>query len=90
MVGATPIPISFYSSLPPRLPTLRYLDKFVELDWDPFGTFAFAVGFATQTPDETVFRESILTPILGEAGALHAPRMRRLWFEGFTMIASDQ
>ena len=38
------------------------------------------MGFATQTPDETIFRDNILTPILGEAGKLHAPRMRRLWY----------
>ena len=56
--------------------------------WTTHATFAFAV--ATQPGgDEQLFIDNVVTPVLGAADHVDAPKLRRLFFESHTLTSSD-
>ena len=58
--------------------------------WTSMARFAFACPAAPGTGDDAIFRRDVVQPVLGMApqpGAL--ANLRRLFFEAYTLVASD-
>lgn len=57
--------------------------------WKTLSTFAFASSWAPGSGDDTAFVNQVLRPL--GIGADHAdtPKIRKLYFEAFTMVAAD-
>ena len=57
--------------------------------WGTVATFAFATSWTPGTPDDQLFRDDVLVPLLGSATHVTAPAVRLLYFECFTLLAAD-
>ena len=65
-------------------------DSVVAQGWDTMAKFAFACPQAPGVGDDAIFRRDVVTPVLGPAplaGAMAS--LRRLFFEAYTLVASD-
>ena len=56
--------------------------------WTTHATFAFAVA-CQPGADEQAFLDGVVTPILGAAEHIDAPKLRRLFFESHTLTSAD-
>ena len=57
--------------------------------WSTIATFAFSSGHVPGSRDETLFADQVLIPLLGAANHIHAPLLRRLFFECFTLLSAE-
>ena len=56
--------------------------------WTTHATFAFSVA-CQPGADEQAFLDGVVTPILGAAEHIDAPKLRRLFFESHTLTSAD-
>ena len=63
-------------------------DRFVELGWDTFATFAFSTNWTPGSTDAEVFNKEVIEPLVGERKIL-VPRVRRLFFMAYQAAAQD-
>lgn len=66
-----------------------YEAAFAAKGWKTLSTFAFASSWAPGSGDDTAFVNQVLRPILGGADHADTPKIRKLYFEAFTMVAAD-
>ena len=64
-----------------------YAAEFQRRGWRTLSTFAFSSS--SGTGDDGNFVESVVRPILGDAGYVDVPKIRKLYFEAYTMVAAD-
>ena len=57
--------------------------------WTTMSTFAFASSWTPGVGDDTAFRNAVLLTTLGDANHIDAPKVRKLYFECYTMVAAD-
>ena len=53
------------------------------------GAFAFSCSFSPGSSDDRMFINEVVIPLLGDAGAILKPQLRRLFFEAYTLAALD-
>ena len=66
-----------------------YEAAFAAKGWKTLSTFAFASSWAPGSGDDMAFVNQVLRPILGGADHADTPKIRKLYFEAFTMVAAD-
>ncbi len=66
-----------------------FLPRFRELGWQTYAEFAFATTYAPGQGDDDRFRLELVVPLLGEAGHVKTPAVRRLFFEAYTLAGAD-
>ena len=65
------------------------VDAMAARGWRTFATFAFASSYVPgQGPDEA-FRREVVEVVLGAQDHVRAPSLRRLYYESYTLVASD-
>ena len=57
--------------------------------WSTLSTFAFSSSWAPGTGDDSNFVAQVLRPLLGSATHVDVPKVRKLYFEAYTMVAAD-
>lgn len=57
--------------------------------WATIATFAYSTTYVPGSPDDAQLRDNVLTPLLGDPHHEHAPLLRRLFFESFTLMAAE-
>ena len=57
--------------------------------WTTIATFAYATTYVPGSQDDAPLRDGILTPLLGDPNHQHAPLLRRLFFESFTLMSAE-
>ena len=62
---------------------------FAARGWTTMSTFAFASSWVPGVGDDTAFQNAVLNPLLGRADHARAPKVRKLYFECYTMVAAD-
>ena len=69
----------------------QVVQDLVDKGWDTYATFAFCVPTlpGASEASEQSFVDNVITPILGDAAHVDAPKLRRLAFESYTMNAAD-
>ena len=65
-----------------------FLPKLNALGFKTLGEFAFAENFTPGSSDDSKWMANVAKPILGENMTL-VPKLRRLFFEAYTLMASD-
>ena len=66
-----------------------FQDKFKALNWVSHGTFAFATDYVPGSGNMVAFNDDIVIPALGLATHPKKLLLRRLFFESYTLAASD-
>lgn len=64
------------------------IDKMIEAGWDTHGNFAHSACYIPGG-DETAFKKEVLEVLLKDSERSHIPKLRRLFFESFTMSTAD-
>lgn len=67
----------------------RMIGEFSRRGWGKMSTFAFASSWTPGVGDDTSFKNKVLTPLLGSEDHADAPKVRKLYFESYTMVAAD-
>jgi len=57
--------------------------------WTTLASFAHSSAFSPGQQDDTVFAEKVLVPVLGSATHVGAARVRRLYFEAYTLMIAE-
>ena len=58
--------------------------------WSSMSSFAFSTSsIPGQAADDVAFRRDLVVPILGTENHIRATLLRRLYFEAYTLTASD-
>ena len=67
------------------------VDRMVASGFNTYANFAFSSSYQPGSTDEGPFVEAVLKKILGDTGAAHAqaPVLRRLFYESYTLVASE-
>lgn len=71
----------------------QLIDDMALKGWSTFATFAHSSGYTPQQPDDKVFVEQVLDPLLGGPGSAaadpRAPAVRRLLYEAWTLCTAE-
>ena len=57
--------------------------------WITLGTFGFACAYVPGAGDDTSFKEDVMKTLFGAGTHLQGPGLRRLYFESYSMCASE-
>ena len=57
--------------------------------WRTLSTFAFSSSWAPGSGDDQSFIDSVVKPLLRDPGHADVPKLRKLYFEAYTMVAAD-
>lgn len=63
--------------------------EFDRRGWKTMSTFAFASSWTPGVGDDTAFRTKVVVPLLGGQDHVDVPKLRKLYFECYTMVAAD-
>lgn len=63
--------------------------EFDRIGWKTMSTFAFASSWTPGVGDDTAFRTKVVVPLLGGEDHVDVPKLRKLYFECYTMVAAD-
>lgn len=63
--------------------------EFDRRGWKTMSTFAFASSWTPGVGDDTAFRTKVVVPLLGGEDHVDVPKLRKLYFECYTMVAAD-
>ena len=66
-----------------------YAGTFKDKGWDTYNTFAFAGGSHTGSPDDAAFDLNIVIPLLADLDSPLKAVLRYLYFESFTVVATE-
>ena len=66
-----------------------HLADFKRRGWVTLSTFAFASSWTPGSGDDKAFKDQVLAPLLGDESHPDVPKIRKLYFEAFTMVAAD-
>jgi hypothetical protein len=67
----------------------EHVNAFAVLGWTTMAKFGFGANYVPGRADEAPFINDIIVPLFGDANAPQKPIIRRLFFEAYTMAASD-
>eukprot|EP00438_Fugacium_kawagutii_P031543 Skav209364 [mRNA] locus=scaffold1388:122952:124220:- [translate_table: standard] len=65
------------------------LPTFVGKGWKTMSTFAFASSWTPGVGDDSAFKSKVLVPLLGDEDHQDVPKVRKLYYECYTMVAAD-
>jgi len=65
------------------------IGEFTRRGWGKMSTFAFASSWTPGVGDDSSFKNKVLIPLLGTDDHADAPKIRKLYFESYTMVAAD-
>ena len=57
--------------------------------WKTMSTFAFASSWTPGVGDDTAFRQKVLMPLLGSEDHIDVTKIRKLYFECYTLVAAE-
>ena len=63
--------------------------EFDRRGWKTMSTFAFASSWTPGVGDDAAFRAKVVVPLLGSDDHVSVPKLRKLYFECYTMVAAD-
>lgn len=66
-----------------------YAAEFHRRGWRTLSTFAFSSSWAPGSGDDQSFIDSVVRPLLRDPGHADVPKLRKLYFEAYTMVAAD-
>lgn len=66
-----------------------YASEFHRRGWRTLSTFAFSSSWAPGSGDDQSFIDSVVKPVLRDPAHADVPKMRKLYFEAYTMVAAD-
>ena len=62
---------------------------FIDKGWSTYNEFAFSASYMPGNPDESVFVEKVIVPLLGDADSPRRAKIRFLFFESFTLSVEE-
>ena len=57
--------------------------------WTTFATFSFSSTYVPGAPDDATFLSKVVGPLLGAEDHRDGPKLRRLVYESYTIMASE-
>jgi hypothetical protein len=63
--------------------------EFTRLGWDTMSAFAFSANYIPGRSDDSNFISEVVIPLTTEADSIKKPALRRLFFEAYSMAATD-
>ena len=66
-----------------------HLADFKRRGWVTLSTFAFASSWTPGSGEDKAFKDQVLAPLLGDESDPDVPKISKLYFEAFTMVAAD-
>ena len=57
--------------------------------WRTMSTFAFASSWTPGVGDDAAFKEKVMIPLSGSEDHLDVPKIRKLHFECYTLVAAE-
>ena len=67
----------------------EHLARFEIAGWGTYADLAFATSFVPGQPEDERYRREIVERGLGDVDHVHRDRLRRLFFEAYTLAAAD-
>jgi hypothetical protein len=80
---------AFFTSRLSQLGLEDHVNAFAALGWTTMAKFGFGANYVPGRADEAPFINDIIVPLFGDANSPQKPVIRRLFFEAYTMAASD-
>jgi hypothetical protein len=80
---------AFFNARLVQLGLEEHVNSFATFGWTTMAKFGFGANYVPGRADETPFINDIIVPLFGDANAPQKPIIRRLFFEAYTMAASD-
>ena len=80
---------AFFPSRLSQLGLEDHVNAFAVLGWTTMAKFGFGANYVPGRADEAPFINDIIVPLFGDANSPQKPVIRRLFFEAYTMAASD-